>query len=120
MHHFTEEDDWNVVIDECASLASKWQQLSAFLGLKISLIDSIKNDYPGDGLGCWNEALKQWITQNYNTEKFGKPSWRTLLKAVAKVDKLQFKKLASVHQGTLYVYGKVLKLIKYSSNSSSS
>ena len=96
---FTDEDDWNIVIDECSSLAAKWEQLSGFLGLKISVIDTIKQNHPGDNIGCWNEALKQWIKQNYNTLKFGVPSWRSLLTAVAKVDKLQFKELSAEHQG---------------------
>ena len=94
------EDDWNVVITECSSLAAKWKQLSGYLGLPKSIIDSIKEDYHNDNLGCWNEALDRWIKQTYNTEKFGVPSWRTLLKAVAIVDKLLFKDLASKHQGT--------------------
>ena len=94
------EDDWNVVFDECSPLASKWQLLSTYLGLKLSIVDRIKSDFSGDSLGCWNEALKEWIKMNYNTEKFGKPSWKTLLKAIAKIDKLQFNRLATKHQGT--------------------
>ena len=41
--------------------------------------------------------------QEYNTEKYGMPSWTTLLKSVAKVDMLLFKKLAAKHriQGAL-------------------
>lgn len=38
---------------------------------------------------------------NYNFAKFGAPSWRTLLKAVALVDILYFKKLAYNHQGSI-------------------
>ena len=93
-----EEDDWNIVIDECSSLAAKWEQLSGFLGLKISLIETIKQNHPGDNIGCWNDALKHWIKQGYNTSKFGEPSWRMLLKAIAKMDKLEFKKIATDHQ----------------------
>ena len=86
------------MIDECSLLAAKWEQLSGFLGLRISLIETIKQNHPGDNVGCWNEALKHWIKQAYNTSKFGEPSWRTLLKAIAKVDKLHFKKIAADHQ----------------------
>ena len=94
--HSIEVDDWNVVIIECGSLAADWEKLSGYLGLSFELIDNIKG---ADNSSCWNEALKQWIKQNHNVEKFGEPSWRTLLKAVAKVDKLQFKKLVAEHQG---------------------
>ena len=98
---YTEDDDWNVVFDECSSLASKWQQLSAYLGLNPSIIDRIKSNFQGDCLGCLSEALKEWIKMNYDTERFGKPSWKTLLKAIAKIDKQLFNRLATEHQGTV-------------------
>ena len=43
-------------------------------------------------------SLGEWIKQNYNTEKYGLPSWRTLLSAIAEVDKRLFKQLAAAHQ----------------------
>ena len=98
--YFTVEDDWNVVFEKCTPLASKWQQLSAYLGLKMSIIDRIRSDFPNDSLGCLSEALKEWIKMNYDTEKFGRPSWKTLLNAIAKIDQLQFTTLATEHQGT--------------------
>ena len=98
---FLEEDDWNEVIKECSSLAAKWEQLSGYLGLSIGTIDTIKKSFSTDATGCWNEALKQWIQQNYRTVKFGLPSWRTLLEAIARVDKLLFKNLAGKHQGNI-------------------
>ena len=87
------------MIFECSSLAAKWEQLSGYLGLSKGTIESIKGNHPCDNSGSWNEALNQWIRKNYNTEKFGVPSWRTLLKAVAVVDKLLFEELANNHQG---------------------
>ena len=97
----TEEDDWNILIIECSSLVAKWKQLSGYLGLAKKDIDNIKEDNPNDNSECWNEALDQWIKQNYKTEKFGIPSWRTLLKAVMRVDKRLFQDLASRHQGIM-------------------
>ena len=94
------EDDWNVVFEECSPLASKWQQLSAYLGLKLSIVDRIKSDFPNDSLSCLSKALKEWIKMNYDTERFGKPSWKTLLHAIAKIDKLLFNRLANEHPGT--------------------
>ena len=94
-------NDWNVVVTECSSLAIEWEQLSAYLGISFKLIDGIKRDNANKNSACWNELIKQWIMQNYDTEKFGELSWKTLLKAVAKVDKLQFKKLAAEHQGNI-------------------
>ena len=87
------------MIIECKSLSGSWEKVSAYLGLSFELIETIKRDNPRDSAGCWNEALKEWIKQNYNTKLFGRPSWRSLLRAVAEVDKRQFQKLAAEHQG---------------------
>ena len=93
----TEEDDWNIVFVECGSLAAKWEQLSACLGLAKADIDRIRESRPRDIAGCWSEALNQWIKQNYSTQRFGLPSWRSLLKAVATVDRHLCKELAAKH-----------------------
>ena len=87
------------MIKECSSLAAKWEHLSGYLGLSIGCIDTIKKNFSTDATGCWNEALKQWIQQNYRTKKFGLPSWRTLLEAIARFDKRLCKILANKHQG---------------------
>ena len=90
--------DWNIVVMETKTLASEWNQLAVFLGLPSDLINgTIK--MAGSSFQCWGEALRQWIKQNYNTCAFGEPSWRTLLRAVAQVNKLQFKTLAGKHKG---------------------
>ena len=93
-------DDWNVVITECSSLAIYWEPLSAYLGLSYITIEKIKREYQQNLVGCWNEALKEWIKQNYNIQKHNLPSWRALLQAIVKVNKQQFKKLAAAHKGT--------------------
>ena len=81
---------------ECGSLAAKWEQLSACLGLAKADIDRIKES-GRDIAGCWSEALSQWIKQNYSTQQFGLPSWRSLLKAVTMVDRRLYKELAAKH-----------------------
>ena len=92
--------DWNTVIMECHSLAAKWEQLSGYIGLSSDLIAFIKRNHPNDMSLCWNEALDHWIKQKYEIENVGKPSWRTLLKAIAMVNKRLFTKIAAGHQGT--------------------
>ena len=93
----TVDDDWNIVSVECGSLAAKWEQLSACLGLAKADIDRIRENRPRDSAGCWSEALSQWIKQNYSTQRFGLPSWRSLLSAVAMVDRRLCKELANKH-----------------------
>ena len=93
---FIEEDDWNVVVMETKSLAAKWYEISVSLGIPPDVLEGVRM-LAGDCYLHWSEALKKWIRQNYNTKKFGDPSWRTLLKAIAGVDKRKFKKLAADH-----------------------
>ena len=99
----SDKEHWNILIIECKSLSGNWEKVSGYLGLSFELIETIKRDNPRDSAGCWNEALKHWIKQNYDIKKFGRPSWRSLLKAVAEVDNLLFEKLAAKHSqpGTL-------------------
>ena len=80
-------------------MSAKWEIVGGFLGLSISVIDNIKATAPATIVGCWHEALKNWIKQNYNTGKHALPSWKSLLAAVARVDRLLFKKLAAAHPG---------------------
>lgn len=94
-----EKDDWNIVVAECASLSAKWKQLSVRMGLPSDLIDTIKCNHGDDAEDCWGKALNEWICQNYNTAKFHMPSWRTLLRAIAKVDRLLFHQLRCKHSG---------------------
>ena len=101
IYPISEEDDWNDVIKECSSLAAKWEQLSGYLGLSIGTIDAIRENFPNNVAGCLNEAFKHWIKQNYRTAKYGYPSWRMLLEAIARIDKLLFKRLADKHQGII-------------------
>ena len=97
---YIDEDDWNVVIKECARVSAKWDVIGGYLGLSISRIDSIKGAASITNVDqCWHEALKNWIKQNYNTEKHALPSWRSLLAAVARQDRLLFKELAVAHPG---------------------
>ena len=99
MRSFAEESDWNKVVMECKSLSAKWEELSIYLGLPADKIDTIKRDNHDNAQRCWNQALLVWIRQleDYDTNKYGKPSWRTLLRAIAKENKLLFEELSQKH-----------------------
>ena len=98
LNFVSDEDDWNDVAMACGSLAVKWRQLCTSLGLSFKTISKIKDNNRDDSEDSLNEALMQWILQDYKTEKFGLPSWRSLLKAVNKVDQPLFENLAKEHQ----------------------
>ena len=68
------------------------------MGLSFKTIRTIQGNNSDDREGAWNEALMQWILQDYNTEKHGLPSWKTLLKTISIVDQPLFEELATEHQ----------------------
>ena len=94
----SDEESWNDIIIACSPLAAKWKQLSGFMGLSFKIIRMIKDNNPDDNEGSWNEALMQWILRDYNTEKYGLPSWKSLLQTVSRVNQPLFEKLAREHQ----------------------
>ena len=61
--------------------------------------DTIKEKCPNKELSCLSEALKLWILKKYKVERYGPPTWRMLLGAIAKIDEDLFKTLAKEHQG---------------------
>ena len=68
------------------------------MGLSFKTIQAIRENNPDDNDGSWNEAIMQWILRDYNTEKHGLPSWKTLLKTISRIDQPLFEKLAKEHQ----------------------
>ena len=71
-----------MVFDALLPVSAKWSRLCCSLGLRASLLDTIKKNHPGDMEDCLFEGLQQWILKNYDTTKHGLPSWRRLVKAV--------------------------------------
>ena len=88
------------MIRECKKLSAHWHDLCAFLGMDPDDLERIMKDNGSDSKACLKKSLYEWIKQNYPTPKYGLPSWRTLLEAVAEVDKRLFKKLAEKYKAT--------------------
>ena len=96
-NYYKGESDWNDVVMECSSLSAKWDDISIYLGLSANKIDAIRRDC-GSTQHCWNQALLVWINQGYDTSKFGKPSWRTLVRAIGKENWSLSEKLRQKHR----------------------
>ena len=78
-------------------LESKWRDIGCILGMLPSTIDSISTDHSQCG-PCLSEVIKHWLQLNYDTNKFGQPSWRKLAEAVSGLDKRLFYSLARDHK----------------------
>lgn len=60
-------------------------------------IKEIERDSGRSSEDCWEKALTLWLEQNYNIKKYSLPSWRSILKIIAKIDFKLFKRLADEH-----------------------
>ena len=53
------------------------------LRLKPALLSRIQADHPTDVEECLTSALTEWLNKSYNISRFGPPSWKLLVAAVA-------------------------------------
>ena len=91
------------VMDEVEDLGASWDTLATYLRLKTSAIEVIRRNNSGNCSRCLFDVITEWLKQNYNTAKYGKPSWRQLAAGVRKLDGGMFKRIATAH-----LRGKVL------------
>ena len=70
------------VMDELSDVVHKWRPICAALRLPPPVLNAIKSDNQ-DAETCLEKAVTRWLNQSYNTERFGLPSWKMLVDAVA-------------------------------------
>ena len=63
-------------------MASRWKDVGLALRLDPDTLDTIEADCK-HVTGCLREALTLWLKKAYNTKRFGPPSWKLLVAAVA-------------------------------------
>ena len=87
------------IIRALGSCKANWEDVGLYLHLKSSKLSEIKMSHPGDLSGCLRDTVQEWLRKNYNTAKFGDPSWRMIVEAVADVNNDLAKKIAAKHPG---------------------
>ena len=75
-------DDLFDVQCELTDVISRWRKLGSALRLRPGVLDIIDKDERDSELR-FTKVLTEWLRQNYNTDRFGKPSWKMLVDAVA-------------------------------------
>jgi hypothetical protein len=95
------EDDLGIVYQAVFSLAGRWHTLCVLLGIPKSTIKTIEQNYPSQVDVCLSEGLSEWLQCNYNTDKYGLPSWRMLLERVGIIKCALARGLAKKHEGNL-------------------
>ena len=74
-------DDLFDVISELQPVTGRWKNIGLALRLDPNQLKKIEieNTNLDD---CLTEVLTLWLKGNYNTERFGEPSWELLIPAV--------------------------------------
>ena len=75
-------DDLFEVVSALHPVTAKWKEIGVALRLAPPDLDTIEKDNR-DSDTCLNKTVGLWLMQNYNTERFGEPSWSVLADAVA-------------------------------------
>ena len=82
---FTSIDIFNLtdVKRELLEVANNWRNIGEALRLHPDMLSRIQADHPGDVRGCLTEVLTEWLKEGYDTTRFGPPTWKLLVEAVA-------------------------------------
>ena len=75
-------DDLIHVKRELLPVTERWKAIGLALGLKNTELKKIERENR-DLEDCLTDVLDLWLKENYNTERFGEPSWELLARAVA-------------------------------------
>ena len=92
-------DDFFEIYSELQPVAYKWVYLGLSLGLHKHTLDIIEADYYSTNRRL-REVLIRWLRRSYNTERYGPPSWKLLVAAVARCDNHNLaERIAHRHNG---------------------
>ena len=80
--HVGEEDAFDVK-RAIKKVAARFYSVGSALGLLASTLDKIQNDNPHDSEQALVQVINMWLARQFNTARFGAPSWRKLVYAVA-------------------------------------
>jgi len=75
-----------------------WKGIGMALHIRIAKLEEIERAHSSDPNNCLTATMIEWLKKNYKTEKFGDPSWRSLVKAVRDFNKDVAVKIAQAHQ----------------------
>ena len=75
------EDNFNDVLEAVLPIKSVYFSLGQCLGLPTAVLESIREE-KSDTKQALTVTLMLWLRQQYDSGRFGRPTWRMLVKAV--------------------------------------
>ena len=80
---YADIDDLIDVKCELLNVAHNWKGVGEALRLHPDLLNRIQANHPTNVLECLSAVLTEWLKKAYNISRFGPPSWKLLVAAVA-------------------------------------
>jgi hypothetical protein len=80
---FEGEDDLRAVLKALMEVLSEWKMIGIDFGIKSSKLKEIEETHHGNPKKCLVDVLTSWLNGNYDSGKFGQPSWRKVVEVVA-------------------------------------
>ena len=81
--HSTAQDDLYEVYEEVFTMSGRWGKIAVALKLPESIRALIAKKHPNDPEECLLAVVLDWLKGVHNVQKYGHPSWRVLVQAVA-------------------------------------
>ena len=85
-----------VALKDCKAL---WEDIGTALHITVGKLEEIKAAHHSDPNKCLRATMSEWLKKNYNTVRFGDPSWRLLVEAVGQFNKGVAERIARDHPG---------------------
>ena len=63
-------------------IAGSWKAIGRGLRISSGRLEMIRKDNPGSSKECLSEMLTWWL-RSYDVERFGEPTWRSVVNVVA-------------------------------------
>ncbi len=76
------EEDFHEVYEEVVSIIAEYYKLGIGLRLKPGELQAIRKSCGQDIDQAFTDVLLAWLRQQYDTAKYGPPTWRMLVRAV--------------------------------------
>ena len=71
------------VESEVIDIAARWEPFGSALRIPPAKLSTIKATPGSTPESCLKNTLLEFLKKNYDTEKYGEPSWRLIVHAVA-------------------------------------
>ena len=78
----TDNEEHFDVLSALTPLSARWKEVGAAFRITQDRVARIAEENHQDPSRCLSGVITEWMKKNYNTDKFGQPSWKFVVKVV--------------------------------------